>query len=220
MFRKGKPDLKIYSATGNLAPTPPFDFAKTLEFLGAFGPIQDEQTVAGESFTKAIVIEGEVAAFKVHSKGDMEQPLLKYELFANKPISSSLTTVAEHRIGSFLGLYDDLQPFYEIGCSDTDFAPIISHLYGYHQVRFMTPFECACWAILSQRNTMRIAHNYKQMLIAEYGQRIEIDGREHLAFPEPATIAVANPGHVRTFIRNGRRAEFIVEAAIAFADVD
>ena len=67
---------------------------------------------------------------------------------------------------------------------------------------------------------MRIAHNYKQMLIAEFGKCIEIDGAEYWAFPEPATVAAANHGYIRTFIRNGRRAEFIVDAARALVDAD
>ena len=212
--------MKLHSETGVLTPIPPYDFAKTLEFLGAFGPIQDEQALSEDSFTKAIIAGGEVVAFRVVPTGDIEYPQLEYELLSNRPISASTKVTIEQRITSFLGLNDDLKPFYQIGFSDPDFASIIDQLYGYHQVRFLTPFECACWAILSQRNTMRIAHNYKQMLIAEFGKCVEIDGAEYWAFPEPAAVAVANYGYIRTFIRNGRRAEFIVDAARAFVDAD
>ena len=47
---------------------------------------------------------------------------------------------------------------------DRPFAPVVRKLYGYHQVKFLTPFENACWAILTQRNPVPAAKEIKRAL--------------------------------------------------------
>jgi len=47
----------LHTETGYLTPTPPFDFARSLEFLGFFTPMQGEQTIASNVLTKAMYIE-------------------------------------------------------------------------------------------------------------------------------------------------------------------
>ena len=55
------------------------------------------------------------------------------------------------------GADDDLQPFYALAEADPPFWALVQRLYGYHQVRFFTPFENTCWAILGQRTPFAVA---------------------------------------------------------------
>jgi hypothetical protein len=41
-----KTNPTLYSQTGTLTPRPPFDFSKSLEFLGLFTPTKDEQILS------------------------------------------------------------------------------------------------------------------------------------------------------------------------------
>ncbi len=61
------------------------------------------------------------------------------------------------RLGFYLSLQDDLRPFYAIADADPDFAPVARGLYGFQQVKFLTPFEHLCWAILTQRTPMNFS---------------------------------------------------------------
>ncbi len=63
-----------------------------------------------------------------------------------------------------MSLDDDLKPFYSHGLKDNAFKPVINKLYGLHQVKFLTPFEDAGWAVLSQRISMKAAHTIKERL--------------------------------------------------------
>ncbi len=151
----------MYQETGKLIPTSPFDFDKSLNFLGVFMPTKHEQTVSSHTLTKAISIEGQPIIFQLASMGTIEKPGLEFTLFSAQPITELTTNAVVERITFFLSLADDLQAFYRIGGDDPDFAPIIEHLYGYHQVKFLTPFENACWAVLTQRNPMKVAQKSK-----------------------------------------------------------
>ena len=210
----------MYQETGTLTPTPPFDFSKSLQFLGIFGPTKNEQTVSTHSFTKAISIDGQTVVFQLTSIGTTEKPGLEYTLFSAKPFSQAMENAVVERITFFLSLKDDLQPFYRLGRADPDFAPIIEHLYGYHQVKFLTPFENACWAVLTQRNPMKIAQQTKQALVEKYGSSLEVSGSVYWAFPEPMQIAVVDESELLKTIRNDRRTEYLVAVARAFSEAD
>jgi DNA-3-methyladenine glycosylase II len=210
----------LYSTTGYLTATPPFDFARSLEFLGAFQPGAGEQALNEGTLTKAVLIDGQTIVFRVASSDDIEAPQLDYTIFSDQPIGAATARAAADRIGFFLSLEDDLGPFYALGRDDPTFAPIVERLYGYHQVKFLTPFECACWAILSQRNTMPIARRLKQALIERFGANLEVDGRDYQAFPDAARLAGADPTDLLAIVRNLRRDEYLAAVARAFSVAD
>lgn len=210
----------MYQEAGALIPTPPFDFDKSLQFLGIFGPTKNEQTVSPGSLIKAISIDGQTVVFQLASSGTTEKPRLEYTLFSAQAITETTKNAVTERMTFFLSLTDDLRPFYRIGREDEDFTPIIEHLYGYHQVKFLTPFENACWAVLTQRNPMKMAQKTKQALTERFGSNLEVNGTVYWAFPEPIQIAVADESELLTLVRNERRAEYLSAVARAFSEVD
>src|SRR5690349_23285412 len=133
--------MKQHTAGGHLRPQAPFDFSLALAFLSRFRPNQHEQTLDDETLTRALAIAGQPIAFRVTSTGTIEEPYLRYTLISDQPIFAATERAVADRIRFFLSLDDDLRPFYTLAEADTPFAPIIEQLYGYHQVKFLTPFE-------------------------------------------------------------------------------
>jgi DNA-3-methyladenine glycosylase II len=212
--------MDLHTASGALTPAAPFDFEQSLDFLGMFLPTQGEQTLAPRTLTKAVMIDGQPVVFRVAGTGSADAPRLEYTLFAEAPITPAMQAAAADRIGFYLSLDDDLRPFYALGEADPAFAPIIRQLYGYHQVKFLTPFENAAWAILSQRNPMPVARKQKQALAARFGGTLAVDGTAYTAFPTAAQLADVAPVTLREVVSNERRAEYLAAAARAFSSVD
>jgi DNA-3-methyladenine glycosylase II len=210
----------MYHESGTLIPTPPFDFNKSLQFLGIFGPTKNEQTVSTHSLTKAISIDGQTIVFQLTSIGTTEKPGLEYTLFSEDLINKAMENAITERIAFYLSLKDDLRAFYLIGRNDHNFVPIIEQLYGYHQVKFLTTFENACWAVLTQRNPMKIAQKTKQALVEKYGSSLEVNGSVYWAFPEPMQIVVTDESELLKVIRNDRRSEYLHAIARAFSEVN
>ena len=206
--------------TGTIAATPPFDFAHSLAFLDEFPPTTGEQTLDEGSLTKAVIIDDVPLAFTVRATGAGEEAGLAYTLHADEPLDPATIAAARDRIGFFLGLADDLRPFYAIGARDPAFAPVQAQLYGYHQTKFLTPFENACWAILTQRNPMAQARRAKAALIARYGGGVTVAGRRHEAFPEAPRLAAVAPDELTAIVGHARRGAYLHAAASAFATVD
>src|SRR5258708_12221055 len=107
--------------TGTLTPTPPFDFDKSLQFLGIFGPTKNEQRVSSHSLTKAISVDGQTVVFQLTSEGTIEEPLLEYTLFSAQPITETTRTVVVDRMTFFFILTAVLHPFYHIAHEDPAF---------------------------------------------------------------------------------------------------
>ncbi len=210
----------MYTESGTLIPAPPFNFDKSLNFLGVFMPTKQEQTISSHTLTKAISIDGQTIVFQLISIGTTENPQLEYTLFSTQPITEETQNAVVERMTFFLSLEDDLQPFYRIGQEDADFSPIIELLYGYHQVKFLTPFENACWAVLTQRNPMKIAQKTKQVLIEKYGNHLDVNENVYWAFPEPIQIVVADESELLKVIRNDQRTEYLIATARAFSEVN
>src|SRR5438094_10496014 len=113
--------MGLYSEEGSLRPTPPFDFAKSLDFLGIFPPMRDDQTVSELLMTKAVRASGRAIVFQLKPTGTIKMPGLKYSLFAEHPFSRGLTEVVIDPIYFFLSLTDHLEQFYHIAIYDSNF---------------------------------------------------------------------------------------------------
>jgi DNA-3-methyladenine glycosylase II len=212
--------MTMQTAHGILEAVPPFDFAHSLRFLGEFMPSKDGQVIGENALTRAVRLDGHTLAFTVISMGSIETPHVEFTLFSEEPISHEVQAAAEDRITHFLSLHDNLLPFYTLAKGDRDFEPIVEKLYGYHQVKFLTPFENACWAILSSRNTFSAARTLKNRIGDAYGDSIEVEGKEFPAFPAPEDVLPASPADLVALIRNEQRADYIWHAARAFASAD
>ena len=210
----------MHIETGYITPTAPYDFTKSLNFLGYFPAMQCEQATTEQALTKVVYVDGQLIAFRVASTGTTEEPQLSYTLFSEQGIDETIKNAAIDRIIFFLSLDDDLRPFYAIGQEDSDFAPIVQELYGYHQVKFLTPFEIACWAVLTQRNPMNMSQKMKKSLIDRYGGTITIDDVAYSAFPEAERMVHVSEDELTDVVRNARKAEYLVAVIKAFSDVD
>src|SRR6185437_10621273 len=107
-----------------------------------FPPTQGEYTITDGLWTRALVLQGRTVVVAVRAAGTVETPKLEYALQAESAIAPALQRAAEDRLRFLLSLDDDLRPFYAIAFEqDEAFAPVVRRFYGYHQVKFASPFE-------------------------------------------------------------------------------
>ncbi len=182
--------------------------------------MRDDQRIDEISLTRAVCIGGQTVVFNVRSLGLIKSPRLKYTLSSDRSLTLGVRDAVVDRIGFFLSLPDDLEHFYRIGYGDVDFAPVLQRLYGLHQVKFLTPFESACWAVLSQRYPAAAAQRTKQAITERFGTSLEMNGQRYVAFPEPYRLASANEDDLLAIVGNRRRTQFLSGVAKAFTETD
>ena len=205
---------------GTVRPVAPFDFDQSLDFIATFPPMHGEQVVSEKSLKRAVWASRTPVAVKLYSSGTVENPELRYEFHTDEPLRKDDEAALVRRVETYLSLNDDLRRFYELIDADAPFATVKRELYGYHQVKFLTPFENACWTILSQRNVLRVAQHMKRAMIREFSASVEFEGRQYWPFPGAKTVVQASVADLTALLRNTRRAEYVHGAALAFSDVD
>jgi DNA-3-methyladenine glycosylase II len=211
--------LSLYSFEGLLKPLSPFDFSRSLEFLADFGPMQNEQEVKSGTLTKAVHAKGKTIAFEVADKGTVENPRLQFTAYSKAKFTEEVKELIADRVSFFLSLKDNLKEFYEIAQKDECIQPAIKQFYGHKQVKFLTPFEIACWAILAQRIPMTVARKMKENLVKKIGGQIKVKGVEYYSFPEPLDLVAAS-ADLLEMVPNKKKAEYISSVAEAFYTVD
>jgi DNA-3-methyladenine glycosylase II len=211
--------LGLYSFEGALKPVAPFDFSKSLEFLSDFTPMQNEQAVRLGTFTKAVQVKGKTVAFEVADKGTIESPKLEFTAYSEAEFTGEVKELVADRISFFLSLQDNLKEFYEIAQKDECIQPAIKKFYGHKQVKFLTPFEIACWAILTQRIHMAVARKMKENVVKKLGGQINVKSVEYHSFPEPYNLVAAS-AELPELVPNMRKADYLSAVAEAFSKVD
>jgi len=212
--------MPLWTNRTRLNATAPFDFDQSLRFVEMFSPMAGEQSLTGRALTKAVSIGGRAVVFRLEAAGSVDEPAVDCALFADAPLAPAEIASAHDRAAFYLSLADDLRPFYRVGCADPAMAPIIQRLYGLHQVKFPTPFEIACWAILTQRNRIAAARGLKRALVARFGRALTVGGSAYAAFPEATDLADGPADDLTPIVGTERRAQYIRSVARAFAEVD
>jgi len=207
-----------------LRPRPPFSFEHALAFLRRFPPTQGDRIVVGEAALGAARVGGRTLGFRVDGAGKAEAPALRCTISAgcgaaDRPTSAQVEAVLG-RLGAWLGTDDDLGSFYALAQDDPAFWALAECLYGYHQVRFFSPFENTCWAILGQRTPFGVARAAKRRLMERCGGAAVVDGRTVLAFPEPDDLAGLDGQALTALVGSERKADRLLAIARAFAEAE
>jgi DNA-3-methyladenine glycosylase II len=92
------------------------------------------------------------------------------------------------QVSRILSLDVDGTAVSDIAQRDPVVARLVRSAPGLRPVCFWTPWEAACWAVLSQRTSMRTASVLKQRISAEYGTPVVMDGVEMATFPAPQVL--------------------------------
>jgi DNA-3-methyladenine glycosylase II len=212
--------MDLFSAAGQIKPASPFDFEQSLDFIQRFPPMMGEQTLAARKLTKTISIQAQPIVFELTSAGTVDAPQIKYRLTSNRPIQAETQRQVEDRIRFFLSLDDPLADFYALASEDPPFWAAVQRMYGLHQVKFLTPFEIAAWAVLTQRMPIALARNLKRALKEAYGSSLEMDGARYTAFPEAAQLLSASPEALNAILKNERKVDYLQAVIRAFDGVD
>ena len=209
----------MHQASGVITPLAPFDFAKSLRFLEGFSPTEGEQAIEAGAVRKATRIGGRTILFEVNGSraAPIDRPELHVSLWGEEGIDDE---AAVERVGRFLSVDDDVSAFYELARDDPVLEPHVERLFGLHQVRFLTPFENACWAVMGQRTPISLARRTKDAFVERYGGAIEVEDSLHRAFPEPEDVAGLTAEDLRPLLQNERRAAYLANVIDAWQGVD
>ena len=93
----------LFSLTGTLSTSQPYDFSKSLMFFRDFVPLEGEQVTDDASILKAVSIGGHAVAFKIQAEGSVQNPRISYTAYSEQKIPEN---ALRDRLRFFLSLDD------------------------------------------------------------------------------------------------------------------
>lgn len=196
----------------------PFDFRSSLAFIRSFPAMTGQQGVEDGVLTLALRENGITLGARLQAVPG--EPALDCSLTADRPAGPDTVSAAVDRLDFYLGLSDDLTEFYRLAGQDAPFACVRERLHGYHQVKFPSPLELLCWAILCQRVPLPVARSMKQSIVEAVGNRVELDGVIRWAFPDADQLARFDEAELRRLIGNERKAAYLHGSVSRWLDLD
>ncbi len=204
----------VHRATVFLPATQPFDFEASLRFVRGFPAMAGEEGVGAGTLTVALREGGTVVGARLSAAaggGGLDCALHSTGALTGAVLADRLTFRVD--------LDDDLAAFYGLAEADPPFAAVVRRLHGYHQVKFPSPLELLCWAILCQRIPMPVARTMKQALVRECGNAVTVDGEQLWAFPDVTQLLALSAERLQELVGNSRKATYLFGALRGWADI-
>lgn len=172
------------SATVTIPVTGPFSLDASTRFLEGFPPAAHDGDTAGHLHV-AFPVEGRwnpVGVCVMQPKPDGEVSAELYSFAEPDP-----ETVAA-QLARILSLDVDGSDFETVGERDPVIADLQARTPGLRPVCFFSPYEAACWAIISHRIRITHAATIKRKIAERFGTSVDIHGRQEHAFPGPRKL--------------------------------
>lgn len=168
-----------------LTPRGPFLLAASTRFLEGFAPAGafhgDGDGDGDRPLSLAFAVEGDwrTAGVRVTQDGDT----LRAEVFGDADLEA-----VKSQLARLLSVDVDGTAFSEVARRDRVVATLQERYPGLRPVGFWSPYESACWAILSHRVRIVQAAKLKARLAAEHGEQVDVGGERIAAFPGPRVL--------------------------------
>ncbi len=167
----------------------PFDLDQSIRFLAGFPPAC-RTDAAAEPGTLRLAFPAEAgweqvgAAVRQRSPGSIE-----VEVFAGKDLAGEVAA----QVRRILSADIDGVGYPQVATTDPVVRRLQQDLPGLRPVLFHSPYEAACWAILSHRTRTTQAATAKKRLAEEFGKPVDVGGQVLLSFPAPDVVAGLEP---------------------------
>jgi DNA-3-methyladenine glycosylase II len=175
-------DLVTETSTFALTPSGPFSWDAACDVVANFGPIGRHWAGSGDPLRMAFPLDGSFEPAAAALRWDGERLLGEVAGTAN-------VAAVARQVARIFALDVDGAAFPEVALRDPALAPIMAAFPGLRPVSFTSPYECAAWAVMSQRISMRQAAAIQVRLVSEHGTRLAVGGGEAWAFPAPSVLA-------------------------------
>lgn len=168
----------------------------------------------GSTYRRVLVFAGTPVELAVVQEGGEEAPALHVSLdSAGKRMDARPEVRAA--LERMLSLEVNIDPFYSLAADDPVLAPLVSRFRGLRPPRFASVFECLVNAVALQQLSLTAGLTLLNRLSRAYGACFSTIGKRVHSFPEPAVLAVAQPGDIRALGFSLRKATTIVAIAAA-----
>jgi DNA-3-methyladenine glycosylase II len=164
----------------------------------------------GQTFRRALVLNGKPAEVAVTQIGSMAAPRLQATV-TGVPFGPEVKSGVTEALNRMLGLQADLKGFYRYAANDTRLAILARRFRGLKPPRFPSLFEALVNGIACQQFTLASGIQLLNRLSENFGGSFKRAGIGARAFPRPEDLAALKPELLRSLGFSRQKAGAILE---------
>ncbi|MET7995939.1 hypothetical protein ABZU76_34125 [Amycolatopsis sp. NPDC005232] len=177
--------LPIDVPTGEIAVRGPFDLSAASHYLAGFGPAARPDAASEPGVLRlAFPVDGvwthAGVAIRQRSPGTVEVEV-------SAPVELAARVMGQ--VSRMLSLDVDASGLPDIDLRDSVAARLRAAHPGLRPVLFSSPYEAACWSVLSQGMRFTTAIRRRRVLAERHGAIIDVGEYQVVSFPAPAVLA-------------------------------
>ena len=150
----------------------------------------------GESYRRAFVSAAGPRLVVVTNRGTTAAPDLWLDIHGGT-VDDGVRRDLVRTIRWMLGLDAPPAPTARVAEAEPQFAPLASALTGFRPPAFPTLFEACARVLPYQQLSLDAGTAITARLVTRFGESLTVAGEDYVTFPEPATIAGADPEALR-----------------------
>ncbi len=190
-----------------IKPGPPYNFE-----LSVHKPAGWWWATPGEYFEKgvcwtAIRYRDTLLGLKLQSLGTTQEPQVNCTVYFTSKTSLQDKQDLVQTLKRALRVEEDLTDFYTIATKDPILSSVIRDLYGMHTVGWPELFPALILAITLQMAPLKRSNQMMELLIADFGDLVDFDGRTVYYWPSPKNIATVSIKELKAKAKLGYRAK-------------
>lgn len=171
------------ATTTVLQPRGPFTLERTREFVGAWPPLARYAPGAGEPLRLGTVLDGEHTPVALALTQDRPDGPVIVEVAGTTRIE-----VAARQAARVLSLDHDARGYPDLARRDPSFGQVMARRPGLRPTLFGSPYEAACWSVISARMPAARAAGVLVALADAHGAVLDVAGGRVTCFPDPAAL--------------------------------
>jgi 3-methyladenine DNA glycosylase/8-oxoguanine DNA glycosylase len=203
-----------FSSILKLEALPPYDFGLSVHKPAGW-PLSTPFEVFenGTLWTVMRAFSGELFGLKLKSIGTIETPKISCEIRSHGELGASQKREMLETLTWMLNLKEDVKGFYALAKRDAIVKALTKDLYGMRNTKQPDLFSRLILAVTLQMAPITRSNQMMNLLIKEYGDRVNFDGRDILYCPPAEKIASAEVREIERKCKLGYRAKFLKEIA-------
>lgn len=161
-------------------PRGPFDLAASKRFIEGFAPAGQRATAGDDLVLALLTDDWNAVTVRLWQTG---------ACVSGEVVAGACDAGVVHgQIERVLSLDVDGTGFPMLGDRDHVLAGLLTQFLGLRPVLFSTPYEAACWSVLTQRTRMSHAGAVRSRMATSHGVAMEVGGITRHAFPAPPVL--------------------------------
>ena len=155
---------------------------------------------------------------RLNATGSSRKPAVSCAIFSDKCMGNQEKDSVKHTVERALGVKEDVNEFYAIASKDKILHQTVEDLCGMRAMAWPELFPALILAVTLQMATMKRSNQMMDLLIENFGDKVNFDGKTIAHWPSPKKIAELKVDELQGRAKLGYRAKNLISIAKTLQD--